>query len=161
MRIAIDKKKYNRKVFLLVISTLLQFVVSILVLVMSFVRNEAMTSDRIIIAVVLSITGVLFAFMLRHFINVRKHKDCAVSFENGELNDYTKQFNKIRGLKVETITSVSRWRKTKKVNQYKITTMDDKSKNVYLTDYLVDSTELRKLAEEIALEVAKQNATLN
>jgi len=131
------------------------------VLVTSYTRDEAISADTIFIVVALSITGLMFSLFLKHFISLRKHKDCAVSFENGVLNDYTKQFNKVRNLKIKDIDSVSRWKKKKKVNQYRVKTKGENAKNYFLTDYVIDSNELLKLAELIALEVGKRNAIAN
>lgn len=160
MKIALDKKKYNKKAILLVGLTLIQFIVSIVALSMSFVRNENLISDKIIFGVMTLMTGIMFGFILTHYVRLLKHKDCAISFENGELNDYTNQFNKIRGLKLENIESVSRWKKEKKVNKYRIKTLTD-GKILFLSDYLVDSKALLNLAELIALEVGKRNAIAN
>lgn len=160
MKIALDKKKYNKKAILLVGLTLVQFVVSIVAFIMSFLQNENLIADKVIFGVITLMTGVMFGFIITHYLRLLKHKNCAISFENGELNDYTNQFNKIRGLKLNNIESVSRWKKKKKVNKYRIKTLSG-DKVLFLSDYLVDSKELLEMAELIALEVGKRNAIAN
>ena len=134
-----------------------------------FTRGREASLKLIFLVVFLLLLGIFFTVLQRHLLRISKHKDCAVSYENGELNDYTKPFNRIKGLKIENIKSISYWGKQKKVSQYKVqTTASDpksnelmnqlKGRDFYLTDSLVDSNELIALIELVADDVAKRTS---
>lgn len=162
MKIKVDKFKYRKKYISLFSLTFLFGVCSLLVLVMNLLEHGKLTTERIFVVIGLAMFFALFAFLTKHFYQLRKMENVIV-YENGILNDYTKRFNKAVDLKIQDIQSISLWSKYKGVTQYKIVTINHdsmrkglynqlKGNDIYLTDYVVDSSDLSILVKLIEKE---------
>jgi len=162
MKIKVDKLKYIKRIFSLFSLTILFGVCSFLVLVINLTEPGKLTTERILVVIGLVILSAFFAFLAKHFYQLRKIENVIV-YENGILNDYTKRFNKAVNLKIQNIQSISLWSKYKGVTQYKIVTTNHdsmrkglynqlKGNDIYLTDYVVDSNDLSILAKLIESE---------
>lgn len=160
MIIGLDKKKYRKRLARLWILTLLLTVLTLFFLAASNGPNE-FGHDYSVDLKIASVATLISLMLLFALLRLKKHTSHAISFENGELNDFTKIRSKIRGLKVEQIDSISRWAHKKKVNRYRIVVNfpSNKTKSYFISDTFVDTDMLLKLAESVGNEIAKRKAT--
>lgn len=163
MRIQLDRKKYKRRVISLLLLTIAFATGTILIPVMGFSANEELSVKGIVFTIIFGLFTFLFAYTTLFYFSIRNLENAFV-YENGELSDYSKPFNKARGVKRDDIKSITLWSDNRKINQYilikKNFTLGGnaivhqlKGNHIYLSDYVVDSEELRKLVQLIESEL--------
>lgn len=155
MRITLDKNKYRKRMIPLWFGTITFGLATILVVVMNLLINKGLNAERISVVFGLMLLFTIFAYLTKFYYSIRKIKH-AVVYENGVLNDFSKRFNKVVDLHIENIKSISIWSSNRGITQYKIVTKKHnpklnglmnqlKGNYMYLTDYIVDSEEFKKL----------------
>lgn len=153
MKIGLDKKKYKKRMISLFFGSVTFSIAFILMIIMNIVENNKFDLKKIYILIFLLLVLTFFTYLLRFYYNLRKIKDCVIEFQNGELNDYSKPFNRALFLKIEEINSIAFWGETKGVNQYKIVIKKEntrlkgiinqmKGNHFYISDYVVDNNKL-------------------
>jgi hypothetical protein len=167
MKIAIDKKRYRKRIIFLLLSVLGFGGLTVLILVMNDLSFAPIFWG--------SILGLMATVSLIHlvfYISIRK-LEIGFTYENGELNDYSKPFSKGRGLKVEDVKSITNWSERMGINQYILikkgfglggntTVHRFKGNHIYFSDYIVDPEELKKLIQLMESEktLEKQTTTI-
>lgn len=128
--------------------------------------NKDLQVKGILLTVFLGILALIFAYITKFYFSVR-NLESAFTYENGELNDYSKPFNRARGIKKEDIKSITQWSENRGINQYILIKKNFglggnalmhqlKGNHIYLSDYIVDSEALKKLIQLIESEREKQ-----
>ncbi len=157
MKIAINKKRYTKRIIFLLLSVIGFGGLTVLILVMNDLSFAPIFWG--------SIVGLMAAVSFIHlvfYISIRK-LEIGFTYENGELNDYSKPFSKGRGLKVEDIKSITNWSERMGVNQYILikkgfglggntTVHRFRGNHIYFSDYIVDPEELKSLIKLIQSE---------
>ena len=157
MRIPIDKKRYRNRIIFLLLSVLGFGSLTVLILVMNDVSFAPIFWGSI-----LGLMAAVSFINLVFYISIRK-LEIAFTYENGELNDYSKPFSKGRGLKVEDVKSITNWSERMGINQYILikkgfglagnsTVQRLKGNHIYFSDYVVNPEELKKLVQLIDSE---------
>jgi len=164
MKTALDRDKYKRRMITLWAVMIMLGLAAIFVVIMNLLINNGLSYERIFVVIGLLLLFSFFAYLTKFYYLLRKLENVIV-YENGLLNDFSKPFNKAVDLKIENVISISFWSSNRGINQYKIVTKNHnpqqkglmnqlKGNHIYLTDYIVDSQELNKLALLIESECA-------
>ena len=158
MKIPIDKKRYRNRIIFLVLSTLVFGTGGILILVM----NEGLSLGGILFVSFLGLLALISTFNTLFYFSISK-LEYGFVYENGELYDYSKPFSKARGVKTEDIKSITNWSERMGINQYILVKKGFglggntsvhrlKGNHIYLSDYVVNPEELKKLIQLIESE---------
>ncbi len=158
MKIPIDKKRYRNRIIFLLLSTLGFVTGTVLILVM----NNGLSFAPIFWASFLGILASASLINLIFYFSISK-LEYGFVYENGELYDYSKPFSKARGVKTKDIKSITNWSERMGINQYILvkngfglggnTTVHRlKGNHIYLSDYVVNPEELKKLIQLIESE---------
>ena len=152
MKIAIDKKRYTKRIVFLLLSVLGFGGLTVLILVMN-----GLSFAPIFWGSILGLMATASLVNLVFYSSIRK-LEIGFTYENGELNDYSKPFSKGRGLKIEDVKSITNWSERMGINQYILIKKGSglagnsiaqrmKGNHIYFSDYVVDPEELKKLVQ--------------
>lgn len=164
MKILIDKKKYRKRFLSLYFLTLSLSFSSIMFVVINLKEHNSFEWTKVGILIFLLLLLSLFAYLLSFYSRLNKRREHVIELENGILNDYTKPFNYVSSLKINNIKSISFWRETKGIIQYKIVTKEENvkdnglinqlnRKHFYISDYIVETEQLKSMVNLIEKEI--------
>ncbi|MNJ91845.1 hypothetical protein D3C87_95000 [compost metagenome] len=167
MKISLDRNKYKKRMHSFWILTCIFGLVAILVLVMNLAINKGVNAERILVILFFGMMSLFFGYLTKFYFSLKK-LESVITYEQGILNDFSKPFNKALSLKKEDIQSVRIWSENKGVSQYKLIrrTQEEnrnglvnqlKGNHVFITDYVVDSDELRQLIKLVESEIQKNH----
>lgn len=171
MKIGLDKKKYKKRINYLIFGSFTCLIAFIMIVIMNVVENNKFDLKKIGVLIGLLLLLSFFSYLLRFYFRLRAIKDCVIELQNGELNDYSKPFNRASFLKLEDIKSISFWGITKGIHQFKIVTQNGNAKSkglsnqlkgnhFYISDYVVDTNQLISMIELIDKNAYKEGNAL-
>jgi hypothetical protein len=164
MKIPIDKKKYRKRLLSLYFLTLSLSFSSIMFVIINMKEHKPFEWTKVGILIFLLLLLSLFAYLLSFYSRLSKRREHVIELENGILNDYSKPFHYASSLDINNIKSISFWRETKGILQFKIVTKEENvkdkglinqlnRKHFYITDYIVETEQLKSLVNLIEKEI--------
>ena len=164
MKIPIDKKKYRKRLISLYFLNLSLSFSSIMFVVINIKEHNPFEWIKVGILIFLLLLLSIFAYLLSFFSRLNKRREHVIEFENGILNDYSKPFYQASYLDINNIKSISFWRETKGILQFKIITKEENErdkdlkhqinrKHIYITDYIVETEQLKSLVNLIEKQI--------
>lgn len=164
MKILIDKKKYRKRLLSLYFLTLSLSFSSIMFVVINIKEHNLFEWTKVGILIFLLLLLSIFVYLLSFYSRLNKRREHVIKFENGILNDYSKPFYQASFLDINNIKSISFWRETKGILQFKIVTKEEnvkdkglinqlKRKHIFITDYVVETEQLKSLVNLIEKEI--------
>lgn len=171
MKLEIDKSKLKKRILLHGVPAIFFLGVAILIPIM-----ESDSKDKESYEIILVVAGLLFIAAITvlpivHLIRIRKEFGNIIRFENGILQDYSGILNFKKRIPIENIESITfgilttRFSnsnqlivKIRNINRTKNPLFDQlKGRVIYITDYVVNTTEFESLAKELEKNLSKSN----
>ena len=129
-------------------------------ILMNILETARFDWKKVSVAIFLFLMLSLFTYLWRFYARLKRTREFVIEFENGVLNDYSKPFNRATSLNISSIKTITFWRETKGITQFKIVTKKEnerqkglmnqlKGNHIYISDYIVDSEGLFSLVESL------------
>lgn len=160
MKIRLDKKKYRKRIISLIFLSSSFSLAFIMMILMNILEHNMFDWKKLGITIFLLLMLSIFTYLSRFYYRLKRTREFVMEFENGFLNDYSKPFNRTLFLSIDSIKTITFWRETQGIIQFKIVTQKDNKKlgglinqmkgnHLYISDYIVDTEELLSMVKLI------------
>lgn len=160
MEVYFLKNKYRKRLLSLYFLTLSLSFSSIMFVVINIKEHNSFEWTKVGLLIFLLLLLSLFAYLLPFYSRLNKRREHVIELENGILNDYSKPFYQASSLDINNIILISFWRETRGILQFKIVAKEEnlkdkglinqfKRKHIYITDYIVETKQLKSLVNLI------------